>query len=404
MTEPGAPTEFGAADRRALWSVAVQFFVNGAVFASFIPRLPEIRERIGVSLDTLGFLITIALVVGLLGSVAASPLIERFGTRAVLVGGAFVLVASVPLIGVATVPLVFVLGYGLMAFFDVVVDIAMNLQGSWLSARRHMPVMNRLHGLWSFGTVIGGLVAARLAAAGVSLAAHLTAVAVILLASVVFVARGLLRTDEHRAVPPAETRPARDRSMRLGLVLLAVSGGLAVTVEIVSSDWAAFRLSEDLGATAGFAGLGYVAFTVGMTVGRLGGDFVQSLIGNEPMFRLAIIVSTLGLAGAGFAPNRWIVLAGYTIAGVGIATFFPKLYDDAAQLPGRRGAGLGWMSAGSRITGLVVPTVVGVLAASRLSVGTATALVTLPCAAGFLAIAVARRHSDLAGAGRVRAG
>ena len=43
-----------------------------------------------------------------------------------------------------------------MTGFDVLVDVSMNMQASWLSARRHTPVMNRLHGLWSLGTVVGG--------------------------------------------------------------------------------------------------------------------------------------------------------------------------------------------------------------------------------------------------------
>ena len=34
-------------DRRALQSVSVQFFANGVVYASFIPELPEIRDRVG---------------------------------------------------------------------------------------------------------------------------------------------------------------------------------------------------------------------------------------------------------------------------------------------------------------------------------------------------------------------
>ena len=43
-------------DRRALRSVGLQFLINGVVFASFIPRFPEIRDRLDISLDTLGLL------------------------------------------------------------------------------------------------------------------------------------------------------------------------------------------------------------------------------------------------------------------------------------------------------------------------------------------------------------
>ena len=76
-----------------------------------------------------------------------------------------------------------------MSAADGIVDVAMNLQGSWLSARRHAPVMNRLHGLWSLGAMAGGVVAAQAAALGVSLEVHLVTVAVLLATAVVFVGR-----------------------------------------------------------------------------------------------------------------------------------------------------------------------------------------------------------------------
>ena len=104
-------------------------------------------------------------------------------------------------------------------------------------------------------------------------------------------------------------------------------------------------------------------------------------------------MSGLGLAVAAFAPNQWLVLAGYVVAGVGISTFFPKLYDDAAKFPGRRGAALTWLRAGSGVTALVIPVAVGVLAESRLSVGAATAILTLPCTIGFLLVSLGSERS-----------
>lgn len=408
-SDPVAQREYTAVDRRALGSVATQFFVNGAAFASFVPRLPEIRERVGVGLDGLGFMMTIAVTIGTIGSLQSPSLIARFGTRRTLIVGGVLLVSALPTIGFATAPFVFVLGAAAMFVADGLVDVSMNLQGSWLSARRHAPVMNRLHGLWSLGTVVGGLVAAQAAASGVSLQVHLTVAAVLMLGSLAFVGRGLLAADEGQTdeaqTDQAQTRegqtvdgtdrdratmPRRTSAARLVLLVLAVSGACSITVELVSSDWAAFRLSEDFGATAGFAGLGFVAFTVGMTAGRFGGDAVVARIGDERLLRWAIVVSGLGLAGAAFLPNRWVVLAAYGVAGLGTSTFFPKLYDDAAKFRGRRGAGLAWLRTGSSVTALMIPTLVGVLAATSLSVGAATAIVTLPCVAGLLALSMRR--------------
>ncbi len=219
--------------------------------------------------------------------------------------------------------------------------------------------------------------------------------------SLLFVSRGLLTSDEGdegdeggsvvaSEMPIGSTVGRRARGGRVALVVLAVSGACSVTVELVSTDWAAFRLTEDFGAAAGFAGLGYVAFTVGMTLGRFGGDAVVLRIGDDRLLRWAIVVSGFGLVGAAFAPNRWAVLAAYGVAGLGTSTFFPKLYDDAAKFRGRRGAGLAWLRTGSSVTALMIPTLVGVLAATSLSVGAATAIVTLPCVAGLFALSLRR--------------
>lgn len=385
-SSPGS-TSFGPIDRRAVASVATQFFVNGAIFASFIPRLPEIRDRLGVSVGVLGLLLTIGGVFGLAGSAVVAKLIDRHGTRTVMVGAAACLIACLPVLGFATSPIVFVIGLGLMAALDVIVDVAMNLQGSWLSARRHAPIMNRLHGLWSLGTVVGGLATVQLTAVGVSLQVHLIAVAIVLALALLFVGRGLLRVDEHREEAPT---PALERGVgrakRLPLVLLALAGAFAIAVEIVSSDWAAFRLSDDFFTSAGFAGLGYVAFTSGMTLGRFGGDWVLQRIGPGRLNQWAVVAAAIGLAGSSLLPNRWLVLGAYLLAGVGISTFFPRLYDEAAQSPGKRGAGLGALTAGSRVSGLAVPALVGTMAGTSLSVGSATAIVVIPSVLAFAVV------------------
>jgi len=387
MTDRPSPVGPQPGDSRALLSVAVQFFVNGLVVASFVPRLPEIRDRVDISTGTLGALLAVGSAAGLLGSLAVGRFIERFGTRRVLIGGALVLVASLAMVGLATTPLVLLLALMGLSSMDVLVDSAMNSQGSWISGRRAVPVMNRLHGLWSLGTVVGGLIAAQAAAAGVPLRTHLLIASAVFFAVVVFVGRGLLTTDEFVNGGPDDVGPTR-RSGRPGrrypLALLGLASGCSIAMEMTSSDWAAFRLSDDFGAAAGVAGLAYVAFTVGMTSGRFGGDWVIARFGPQRVFNVAISMTVVALIAISFVPNRWFVLGAFVVAGLGIATQFPKLYDDAAKFPGRPGAGLGALTGGSRLALLITPAVVGTLAGTSLSVGTATAIVTLPAAAIFV--------------------
>jgi len=385
-----SPRPFSPVDQRALGAIAAQFFVNGALFASFIPRLPEIRDRVGITIAGVGLLMSIAAVTGLIASATVGRAISRFGTRRVMLVAGTVVSLSLPIVGLATTPVVLLIGLAAMLGFDVFVDVTMNMQGSWLSARRHTPVMNRLHGLWSLGTVIGGVSSSRIAAAGVSLSVHLMAAGVILLAVLVYVGRGILRNDEQHqtsnANPQNENQVLRFSPV---LALFLLAGFFAIAVESTSIEWAAFRLTDDYAASAGFAALAYVAVTTGMTIGRFAGDWATVQLGPQRLTRLSLALSGTGLAAASLVSDRYLNLAGYTIAGLGIATLLPMLYDTAAQHPGKAGAGLGALTAGLRTGSLTIPLAVGTLAATSLSVGSAIAIVALPSIVGFAIVTIA---------------
>ena len=357
--------------------------------ASFIARAPQIRDRIGVTVDKFGLLLTVSAIVGLIGSLVAGRIVHAATTRRVLQVGAVVMVLSLPVIGLARSPAVWLIGMFTYLFVDVLVDISMNLQGSWISARRHTPVMNRLHGLWSLGIFAGGLGAVAANAAGLSTFTHLVIVAAVMAVALVFVTRNLLPDDEEghgdAATPPPP--PSASRRARLAPIILVVFAGMfAVVTEVTGGDWAAFRLADDFDAAAALASLAFVAYTVGMTSMRFGGDWLQLRLGRIGLHRLSVGLVLGGFAVASLVPNEAASIVGFLLVGLGVATFLPKLYDDAARLPGRRGAGLGAMTAGMRVAYLITPVAVGALAATSLSVGEAIAIFTLPATIGLVIV------------------
>ena len=373
-----------AVDRRALRSVAVQFFANGTVYATVIPRLPDIRERVDISIGALGLVLTLGSVASLIGSLLAARVIARFGSRKVMIYGTACSIAFLPLIGFSTGPVLLVAALFGLLFFDVFIDVAMNVQGSALSARRHTPVMNRLHGFWSLGSVTGGVITVLTLRAGVSTPVHLTTVAILLVVALAFVAPGLLRRDEapelDEAVAAAGTPPLR-RALSSASLLLAVGGAMAMTIEITNGDWASFRLGDDLAARPSVAGLAFLAFTSGMTIGRLGGDWLQVRVGPTNLFRLSALIAGTGSVLATLVPNVAVSIVGFLIAGLGTSVLFPQLYDRAARSPGPPGSGFASMLIGQRGAGLVAPLVVGWLAdTDALDVGQAMAIVTIPAA------------------------
>lgn len=383
-----SPSQLSPRDRRALLATGGQFFVNGAMTASFVARAPQIRDRIDVTLDEFGLLLTIASAIGIVGSLVAGRVVHAATTRRVMQVGAVVMVASLPVIGVARSPAVWLVGMFAYMAVDVLVDISMNLQGSWISARRHTPVMNRLHGLWSLGLFAGGLGAAAANAVGWSPFEHLVAVAVVMAVVLLFVTRNLLPEDEEgHADQAAPTAPPTSRRARLAPVVLLVLAGMFATVsEAAAGDWAAFRLTDDFGATGALGSVAFVAYSVGMAAMRFGGDSLQLRLGRMGLHRTSIGLATAGFALATLVPNQVAAITGFAMVGLGCATFMPKLYDDAARVPGRRGAGLGAMTAGSRIAFLGTPVAVGALAGTDLSVGTAIAVFTLPSMIGLVVV------------------
>jgi fucose permease len=274
-------------------------------------------------------------------------------------------------------------------FVDVLVDISMNLQGSWISARRHAPVMNRLHGLWSLGTFAGGLGAVAANAAGLSTFTHLVIVAAVMALVLLFVTRSLLSADEEGHGAAAVGPPALNVSWRPRLapvVLLMLAGMFAVVAEVTGGDWASFRLTDDLAAAAAVGSLAFVAYTVGMTSMRFAGDWLQLRLGHVRLHRFSVGIAIGGFALASLVPNRAASIVGFLLVGIGVATFMPKLYDDAARLPGPRGSGMGAMTGGMRVAYLVTPVAVGGLAGTTLSVGDAIAIITLPALIGLVIV------------------
>lgn len=263
--------------------------------------------------------------------------------------------AALPLVAVApSAPLlagvVFVAGAA-----DAVADVGMNALGVRVEQAREQSIMNRLHALWSLGSVGGSAVSAGALAAGVELPAQLLAVAVGGAGAVVVASR---------LVPDPEPRP-RPRP-RLGSVAGLIAAGVAIAiVEGAPVDWSAIYLTDTLEASATVASAAFVVYMAGMLGGRAGGDAVVDRLG----VRRSILVG-LGVTAAGTAlvMSRWsavAVLAGFGVWGLGVSVMAPLFYRLAgAHTQFGEGSGLAALTVGNRLGFLAGPATVGTLAAS----------------------------------------
>ena len=341
--------------RKTAVAVAALFFTNGAAFASWAPRIPELADRIGVDLAGLGLTLLMMGVGGLIGTGPAGRLIDRLGSRRVSVAGAIAVSIAVASMGLAQSPFTLGLILLVVGLSDVTADLGMNAQAVSVQIRGSTAI-NRLHGLWSIGTVAGGSIGAAAAGAGITIESHLLIVGV-LTAGVAWASnRGL--TDA-QPVAPTETEA---RSPAGPMVLLGLLGLTAAFLEAPGSEWSATFIDDAFAAGPATAALGFVAFTTGMTVSRLVGDSIAARWGDTRSFTGSLPVAAAGWAAVVLAPNPAVAITGFALAGLGTGMIFPQLYASGASgMLVSQGRGLAAMSLGARLGFLLVTPAVGLL-------------------------------------------
>jgi MFS family permease len=358
--------------QRARVAVALCFFLNAVFYATLVPRLPEVKADLGLSNSSLGAALAAVPLGALVAGLFSAALIRRFTSARVATSGLVLL--GVLLSGVAVAPnwpalaAILLVAGGL----DAVIDVAQNAHGLRVQRLYRRSILNGFHGVWSIGAVSGGLLGSAAAGLGIPLGVHLGATAVVFGALAVLAYRAMLPGDDHADLDeaadgddrvPAETRANGRRGAVLALAALGVLATCGAFVEDAGASWSALYLRTELAAGAATAGLGFVALQGAMTLGRLTGDRVVDRFGQRRVVQVggAVIAAGMGLALA--FPSVPATLAGFALAGLGVATLIPAVYHAADELPGlRRGTGLAVINWLLRIGFLLSPLLIGVLA------------------------------------------
>ncbi len=385
------PTTAPARLRAARAAVAACFFVNAVLFANLVPRLPEVKDRLDLTNATLGAALAALPLGSLVSALASAALMRRFGSARVASWGLVVLAAAVWAAAVA--PSWWLLAGALFVAgaLDAVVDVAQNAHGLRVQRGYDRSILNAFHGLWSVGAVAGGLLGSAAAGLGIPLAVHLGVVAVVFGALSLALRRAMLPGPDHdddaTATGPGEVPRGALRAAVPAVAALGVLATCGAFVEDAGSSWSALYLREEIAVGAATAGLGFVALQGAMTVGRLTGDRVVDRFGQRRVARVGGVLVAAGMGLALGLPSLATTLAGFALAGLGVATLVPAVYAAADELPGlRSGVGLTLVNWLLRVGFLLSPPLVGAIAdATSLRVGLLTVV-----AAGVLTLVLGR--------------
>lgn len=387
---PGHPDP---ATRRARVAVAVLFLVNGAVIANVVPRIPEVKDALGLSNTALGLALAAFPLGALLAGPAVTAVVARWGSARVAVGATLLTAADVLVVAQARSWAVLAAGFLLAGMLDVAADVAQNAQGMRVQRIYRRSILNALHGVWSIGAVAGGGLGALAAGAGVPLTLHLAAVAVVFGGLTLAASVHLLPGRD--PAPPSSTgaqahgagMPGRRRAVLVLLLPLGLIATFAAVLEDSAASWGAVYLRGELGTGPAVAGLAFIALQGAQTVGRLAGDRTVTRWGEARVARAGGLLAAAGATVALLAPVPAVAVAGFGAAGLGVATLIPSAMRVADDLPGLpRGAGLTVISSMFRIGGLLSPPLVGAVADAH---GLRVGLAAVPLA-GLAAAVLAR--------------
>jgi fucose permease len=174
-------------------------------------------------------------------------------------------------------------------------------------------------------------------------------------------------------------RPTRpERAPWLFLAGLGAIAACAALGEGAMADWTALFLRDVTGAGAGVAALGFAAFSITMTAGRLGGEAAIRRFGPVRVLRLGGAAATIGILLAVITGWPLTGLAGFALVGLGFSCAFPLALTTAGELSdGSGGSEIATVSVIGYVGFLIGPPLIGLLA-EVVELRAAMAAVTAP--------------------------
>ncbi|WGW13213.1 MFS transporter [Saxibacter everestensis] len=395
--QPGLPSQPGLrAWRNAVFTA---FILSGFALASWVSRLPGVRDFLGVSTGELGVLILGLSGGSVLGLMIANPLLARFGAARGMAGALVLAGAALLLIGFGStiVPSPEAVFVGLLLFGvgQGSCDVMMNVQGAMVEQQVGKTLMPLLHASFSFGTMAGAGIGALAAGIGVPVIWHLGAVGVLVAVLICVAARHL-----PPAAPPATGKQlgwktnakialsawAEPRVLLIGVIMLGMS-----FAEGSANDWIAVAAVDGHGVSNSMGALVFGIFVTSMTAGRLLGGPVLDRVGRVPVLRVSAVAAFVGLGLFIFSPWVPLALVGTVLWGLGASLGFPVGMSAAADDPAKAGARVSAVAMIGYFAFLVGPPLLGLVGEHVGLLKALLIVLALIVAAGLAAPAARRR-------------
>ncbi len=327
-------------------SLLAMFLLMGMVSMGWVPRIPEIKDAIGLSNGQFGFVLLASTFGSITGAQIGGRAIHTFGSRRVTQVAVSIMPVGLAGMGLANSAIVLIISLFVMGFGYSLMDICLNAQGFIVERILKKRCMSSLHAMWSVGafltTVIGGSIA-RFVSYEVNLVAIAAFAAIAFIPAAFFLLPSDL--DDHNG-GEEETSAKIPLFGKSVLPLWGLGIGLlgSMIAEGAASDWAGILLRDDMGYGKGVNASGFACFALAMIVSRLLGDKMLDHFGpaltvklggyiGGTLFGVAILIA-VPLSQSHPLVALIIINLGFSAVGFGIGPMFPAFILAAGATPG----------------------------------------------------------------------
>lgn len=346
------------------------FVVIGVATSTWVTRTPALRDALQASTEQMGMILFGFSLGSMAGILSSNWLVDRLHARRAMVAGMAANLTGLALLavggGMASVTVV-VLGFMLFGVGMGWADIAVNVEGGAIEKLQQRPLMTTLHGCFSLGAMLGAMLGTLMAWLQVPVMHHLLGVVVV---GGVLTAPLVRRVENLSAVKAAVggdgdagdtghggfvLNAFKDpRVLLIGLFAL----GLALT-EGAAHDWLPLLMVDGYQFSNAQGTLIYMLFTLGVTVARLGGQWLLQRFTRLALMRASAVLAGSGLLVVVFAQSPVLGAIAVVLWGLGAALGFPLALSAAAEGQGNSAQRVGAVASLGYVAILVGPPALG---------------------------------------------
>lgn len=367
---------------RATIAVRAQFFIAGALFATWGIHVPTVKQHYGLGEQALAMAMLASGVGAVLTLTQAGRIVGQHGPRrmamlsGVLCAGSLAaLLLSQSYAVLLALMVVFGIGMSLL-------DVSINAAASELESLRKRNLMSGFHAMFSLGGMVGAGLGSVLLSHGVVPGSHLVVTS---LASGVFV---LLSGMVMLQTVAGSSQEGHGFALPRGLLgLLGVLAALGLIAEGAMYDWSVLYMTQELQSAPDFAALAYASFSGAMAAARFGGDWVRDRVSPAVLMSSSAALAAVSMAAVLVIAHPIATLIGFALVGLGFANVVPVLFGTAAKLDANPAHGIAVVASVGYFGMMAGPPLIGVIAEhSSLTVG----LASVAAFAAVLALAAPR--------------